>query len=59
MDTDEKKYSGSIHVETPGAQQAVCFENLSVDETIRLEKKCMSRLQIPGLLQTMYTNCLS
>lgn len=47
MDTDEKKYSGSIHVETPGVQQAVGFENLSVEETNQLEKKCMSRLQNP------------
>jgi hypothetical protein len=59
MDTDEKKYSSSIHVEIPGVQQAVCFENLSVDETNQLEKKCTSRPQIPGLLQIMYTNCLS
>jgi hypothetical protein len=49
MDTDEKKYSSSIHVETPGVQQAVCFENLSVDETNQLEKKRISRPQNPGL----------
>ncbi|PCH03001.1 Major facilitator superfamily domain, general substrate transporter [Penicillium occitanis (nom. inval.)] len=44
MDTDEKKYSSSIHVEIPGVQQAVCFENLSVDETNQLEKKLVRKI---------------